>query len=387
MNGGRTRRSGGTDLILHNPKGRFTVKILAINPGSTSTKVALFEDDRELWSDTQRYDVDVIRTFHGVMDQEDFRLGEIRKVLAGHNVKLSDLDAVVGRGGILKPIPGGTYYVNQDMLDDLASCKYGAHASNLGAGLALHLAEEGGHNRAFIVDPVVVDELVPEARISGMPEIKRITIWHALNQKAVARRAAKEMNGKYEDFNMIVAHMGGGISVGAHEKGRVIDVNNALDGEGPFSPERAGSLPVGSLVKLAYSGKYDLHELLGKIVGGGGLVAHLGTSDLREVQKMIDSGNKKAQMVFEALALQISKEIGARSTVLKGKVDTVILTGGLAYSNRLVDLIKQRVSYIAEVRVYPGEDEMKALAEGALRVLTGEEKVCTYKKEKAGDEY
>lgn len=355
------------------------MKILAINPGSTSTKVALFEDDRELWNDTQRYDVDVLKDFHGIMAQQDFRLSEIRKVVEANKTDLSELDAVVGRGGLLKPIPGGTYAVNKDMIDDLASCKYGSHASNLGAGLAVSLASEGGCNRAFIVDPVVVDELVPEARFSGMPGIERRSIWHALNQKAVARRAAAEMDKKYEEVNIIVAHMGGGISVGAHENGKTIDVNNALDGEGPFSPERAGSLPAGGLVRLAYSGKYDLAELLKKMVGHGGLVAHLGTNDLREVQKMMEAGNEKAKLVFEALALQVAKEIGSRAAVLKGKVDAIVLTGGLAYSDMLVERIKESVSYIADVKVYPGEDEMKALAEGALRVLKGEEEARAYK--------
>ena len=355
------------------------MKILAINPGSTSTKVALFEDNREIWSDTQRYDVDVLKEFHGIMAQQDFRLNEIRKVVEAHKTDLSELDAVVGRGGLLKPIPGGTYEVNSDMIDDLGSCKYGAHASNLGAGLAVSLAREGCCNRAFIVDPVVVDELIPEARLSGMPCIERRSIWHALNQKAVARRAAVEMGKKYEDLNIIVAHMGGGISVGAHENGKTIDVNNALDGEGPFSPERAGSLPAGGLVRLAYSGKYDLPELLKKMVGNGGLVAHLGTNDLREVQKMIESGNEKAKLVFEALALQVAKEIGSRAAVLKGKVDAIVLTGGLAYSDMLVERIKERVSYIADIKVYPGEDEMMALAEGAMRVLKGEEEANVYR--------
>ncbi len=354
------------------------MKILAINPGSTSTKVALFEDDRELWSDTQRYDVDVLKEFHGIMAQQDFRLDEIRKVVEANKTDLSELDAVVGRGGLLKPIPGGTYEVNSDMIDDLGSCKYGAHASNLGAGLAVSLAREGGCNRAFIVDPVVVDELTPEARLSGMPGIDRRSIWHALNQKAVARRVAAEMGKKYEDLNIIVAHMGGGISVGAHENGKTIDVNNALDGEGPFSPERAGSLPAGGLVRLAYSGKYDLPELLKKMVGNGGLVAHLGTNDLREVQKMIEAGNEKAKLVFEALALQVAKEIGSRAAVLRGKVDAIVLTGGLAYSDMLVERIRERISYIADIKVYPGEDEMMALAEGALRVLKGEEEANIY---------
>ncbi len=354
------------------------MKILAINPGSTSTKVAFFEDDREIWSDTQRYDVDVLKEFHGIMAQQDFRLDEIRKVVDANKTDLSELDAVVGRGGLLKPIPGGTYEVNSDMIADLGSCKYGAHASNLGAGLAVSLAREGGCNRAFIVDPVVVDELIPEARLSGMPGIDRRSIWHALNQKAVARRVAGEMGKKYEDLNIIVAHMGGGISVGAHENGKTIDVNNALDGEGPFSPERAGSLPAGGLVRLAYSGKYDLPELMKKMVGNGGLVAHLGTNDLREVQKMIEAGNEKAKLVFEGLALQVAKEIGSRAAVLMGKVDAIVLTGGLAYSDMLVERIRERVSYIAEIKVYPGEDEMMALAEGALRVLKGEEEANIY---------
>jgi len=355
------------------------MKILAINPGSTSTKVALFEDDKELWSDTQRYDVDVLKEFHGIMGQEDFRLQEIRKVLGHNGTVLSEIDAVVGRGGLLRPIPGGTYEVSEEMLNDLRSCKYGSHASNLGAPLAVNLANESGCGKAYIVDPVVVDELIPEARLSGMPEIERRSIWHALNQKAVARKASQELGRKYEEVDIIVAHMGGGISVGAHQKGKTIDVNNALDGEGPFSPERAGSLPAGGLTRLAFSGEYDLDELKKRMVGGGGLVAHLGTNDLREVQKMMEAGNEKAKLVFEALALQVAKEIGARAAVLNGHVDAVVLTGGLAYSDQLMERISERVAYIAPVKVYPGEDEMKALAEGALRVIKGEEEAHQYK--------
>ncbi|MBN1332737.1 MAG: butyrate kinase [Synergistales bacterium] len=355
------------------------MKILAINPGSTSTKVALFEDDKELWSDTQRYDVDVLKEFHGIMGQEDFRLQEIRKVLENNGTVLSEIDAVVGRGGLLKPIPGGTYEVSEEMLHHLRTCHYGSHASNLGAPLAVSLANEGGCGKAYIVDPVVVDELIPEARLSGMPEIERRSIWHALNQKAVARNAAKELGKKYEEVDIIVAHMGGGISVGAHQKGKTIDVNNALDGEGPFSPERAGSLPAGGLTRLAFSGEYDLDELKKRMVGGGGLVAHLGTNDLREVQKMMEAGNEKAKLVFEALALQVAKEIGARAAVLNGHVDAVVLTGGLAYSDQLVERISERVAYIAPVKVYPGEDEMKALAEGALRIIKGEEEAHQYR--------
>ncbi len=363
------------------------MKILALNPGSTSTKVALFEDEnggaphgslRELWSETQRYDTDVIGRFPGIMEQEEFRLEEIRKCMDAHGTVLSELDAVVGRGGLLKPIESGTYEVNDAMLADLRSCRWGAHASNLGAPLAVRLADEGGCGKAYIVDPVVVDEMCPLARYSGLPEIERRSIFHALNQKAVARRAATELGKPYAECNLVVAHMGGGISVGAHEKGRVIDVNNALDGDGPFSPERAGSLPVGGLVKLAFSGKYELPQLLKMLTGKGGLVAHLGTNDLREVARRMDAGDEKARLLFEALAYRMAKEIGACAAALSGDVDAILLTGGLAYNERFTKLIGDRVSFIAPVKIYPGEDEMQALAEGTLRVLSGAELPRSY---------
>lgn len=352
--------------------------ILAINPGSTSTKVALYRGAEELWSDTQRYDVERIREFPNVPSQEFFRLEEIRKALEGRGTKISGLDSVVGRGGLLRPIQGGTYSVNDAMLEDLRSCKYGSHASNLGGPLAKSLAEEAGGKPAFIVDPVVVDELMDEARLSGIPEIERRTIFHALNQKAVARRAATDIGKAYEDANLVVAHMGGGISVGAHLKGRVVDVNNALDGDGPFAPERAGSLPAGELVKLAFSGEKELGELMRRMVGGGGLVAHLGTSDLREVERRIGEGDRKADLVFRAMAYQVAREIASRAAVLSGKVDAVVLTGGLSFSEAFVKAITERVSFIASVKVYPGEDEMRALAEGALRVLSGKESALEY---------
>ena len=354
------------------------MKILALNPGSTSTKVALFEDHTELWSETQRYDTDVIGRFSGVMEQEEFRLEEIRKCLAAHGATVADLDAVVGRGGLLKPIESGTYEVSDKMLEDLRACTWGAHASNLGAPLAVRLADEGGCGKAYIVDPVVVDEMCPLARYSGLPEIERRSIFHALNQKAVARRAAAELQKPYAECNLVVAHMGGGISVGAHEKGRVIDVNNALDGDGPFSPERAGSLPVGGLVKLAFSGKYELPQLLKMLTGKGGLVAHLGTNDLREVIRRMDDGDEKARLLFEALAYRMAKEIGASAAALSGEVDIIILTGGLAYNERFTKLISDRVAFIATVKIYPGEDEMQALVEGALRVLNGSEEARRY---------
>nr|WP_250160247.1 butyrate kinase [Caloranaerobacter azorensis] len=292
-------------------------------------------------------------------------------------MNLTKLSAVVGRGGLLKPIAGGTYKVNERMLEDLKVGVLGEHASNLGGILAHEIASQL-NIPAFIVDPVVVDEMEDVARISGMPELERKSIFHALNQKAVARRAAKELGKAYNEVNLIVAHLGGGISVGAHKNGRVIDVNNALDGEGPFSPERTGGLPVGDLVKLCFSGKYTLAEMKKKIKGNGGLVAYLGTNDAREVVKMIENGDKKAELVYKAMAYQVAKEIGSLAAVLEGKVDGIILTGGIAYDKRFTKWIIDRVSFISKVFVYPGEDEMIALAEGGLRVLRGEEEAKVY---------
>ncbi|WP_347877413.1 butyrate kinase [Caloranaerobacter azorensis] len=301
----------------------------------------------------------------------------ILETLNEKGINLTKLSAVVGRGGLLKPIAGGTYKVNERMLEDLKVGVLGEHASNLGGILAHEIASQL-NIPAFIVDPVVVDEMEDVARISGMPELERKSIFHALNQKAVARRAAKELGKAYNEVNLIVAHLGGGISVGAHKNGRVIDVNNALDGEGPFSPERTGGLPVGDLVKLCFSGKYTLAEMKKKIKGNGGLVAYLGTNDAREVVKMIENGDKKAELVYKAMAYQVAKEIGSLAAVLEGKVDGIILTGGIAYDKRFTKWIIDRVSFISKVFVYPGEDEMIALAEGGLRVLRGEEEAKVY---------
>ena len=312
-----------------------------------------------------------------MIGQEQFRYDEITAALLAKGVSPKEFTAVVGRGGLMKPIKSGVYRVNAAMLEDLRSMKYGAHASNLGAPLTARFAAEGGVP-AFIADPIVVDELADEARFSGLPEMPRVSIFHALNQKAVARRAASELGKNMPDCNLIVAHMGGGISVGAHEHGRVIDVNNSLDGEGPMSPERSGSLPVGELVAMCFSGKYTIDEVQKMINGQGGLVAHLGTNDIREVEKRIADGDAVATLVFEAMALQVAKEIGRCAAVLKGKVDAVVLTGGLAYSDKLCGRIASMVSFIAPVLCYPGEDEMEALAHGALRVLRGEEAAQEY---------
>lgn len=353
-------------------------KILAINPGSTSTKIAYFEGEKECWRETQRYDVDVLKRFGSIIEQEGFRFEEIKRALQAHGAKLEEIDAFVGRGGLLHPIPAGTYCVNELMLEEMRSCKYGVHASNLGALLAYRLAKGAGDKPCFIVDPVVVDELCNEARLSGFPEINRKSIFHALNQKATARRAAKELGKKYEESRLVVAHLGGGISVGAHLYGKVIDVNNALDGEGPFSPERAGTLPAGQLVNYCYSGQCTLEEMLRKLTGRGGLVAHLGTNDVPEVERRIAAGDSKAELVYGAMAYQVAKAIAEYSAVLSGQVDAIVITGSIAYSNKFVDLITKRISFIAPIFVYPGEDEMLALAQGALRVLVGEEEAKVY---------
>jgi len=352
--------------------------ILAINPGSTSTKVALFRGPEEVWSDTQRYDAGRIREFPSIPAQEQFRLDEIHRALGERGTKTAELDAVVGRGGLLRPIPGGTYEVGDEMLEDLRSCRYGSHASNLGGPLAKRIADEAGGRPAFIVDPVVVDELIEEVRLSGISEIERRSVFHALNQKAVARRASSELGKPYDEADLIVAHMWGGISVGAHRGGRVIDVNNALDGEGPFAPERAGSLPAGELVRFVFSTGIKLEDLMKKMVGGGGLVAHLGTNDLREVEKRMAGGDEKARLVFEAMAYQVAREICCRAAVLSGEVDAVVLTGGLAFSEAFVKAVSGRVSFIAPILLFPGEDEMRALAEGALRVMGGQEEARVY---------
>jgi butyrate kinase len=347
-------------------------RILAINPGSTSTKIAIYDNEKEVFETTLRHSNEEIDKYEKITDQYDFRKEVILKALGENDINLTKLSAVVGRGGLLKPIKGGTYSVNELMIQDLIAAQMGEHASNLGGMIANEIASQL-NIPAFIVDPVVVDELEAVARISGMPEIERKSIFHALNQKAVARRFANESNKAYEELNLIVAHLGGGISVGAHEKGRVIDVNNALDGEGPFSPERTGGLPVGDLAKLCFSGKYTHADIKKMIKGKGGLVAYLDTNDGRDVVKMIENGDENAKLVFEAMAYQVAKEIGSCAAVLKGKVDAIILTGGLAYGEMLTNWIKARVEFISEVIIYPGEDEMSALAQGGLRVLRNEE--------------
>ncbi|MFD1039195.1 butyrate kinase [Virgibacillus byunsanensis] len=356
-------------------------RILVINPGSTSTKIGVFENELCIFEKSIRHDTQAIAQYNRVIDQYDFRKKVILEQLNYEGINISKLHAVCGRGGLLRPIEGGTYEVNQPMLQDLKMGYNGEHASNLG-GIIAHEIANGLNIPAFIVDPVVVNELDEIAKFSGVPEIPRKSIFHALNQKAVARKAANDMNTTYENVNLIVTHMGGGITIGAHKNGKVIDVNNGLHGDGPFSPERAGTVPAGDLVSLCFSGQYYRDEIMKKLIGQGGLVAYLQTNDAVEVEKRIENGDEAAQQVYEAMAYQIAKEIGSMSTVLSGNIDAIVLTGGLAYGKKFIEMITKRVNWIADTLVYPGENELQALNEGTLRVLRNEEFPKTYPNDK-----
>ncbi len=346
--------------------------ILAINPGSTSTKIAVFRNTREVFLRNIKHGTGELCQFKNITDQYAFRKGIILEELKNADIDVNQIGIIVGRGGLVKPIPSGVYEVNQALIEDLRIGVQGQHASNLGGLIAHDLASSIAGAKAYIADPVVVDELEDIARVSGHPLIERVSVFHALNQKAIARQHAKSTSRNYEDLNLIIAHLGGGISVGAHCKGRVIDVNQALNGDGPFSPERSGSLPVGALVDLCYSGKYSAREVKAMITGKGGYVAYLGTNDAYEVEKMAEAGDEKAKLIQEAMAYQVAKEIGAMSTVLKGEVDAILLTGGIAYGKPFVDAVSERIAHIAQVYVYPGEDEMRALAMNGLMVYKGE---------------
>ncbi|OFY65091.1 MAG: butyrate kinase [Bacteroidetes bacterium RBG_13_43_22] len=353
--------------------------ILVINPGSTSTKFALFEEDELVFEKTLAHSHREISGYEKITDQFEFRKNLIIDELESRSTDLSRIAVIVGRGGLVKPIESGIYEVNDRMIADLKAGLLGQHASNLGGIIAHDIAMALPNSKAYIVDPVVVDELQPVARISGHPEIERISIFHALNQKAVARMYAASVRKKYEELNLIVAHMGGGISIGAHRKGRVIDVNNALHGDGPFSPERSGGLPAGQLADLCFSGKYTHAEVKSMITGKGGMVAYLGTNNFRDICKMAEDGDQKAVLIRDAAAYQISKETGAMAAVLKGKVDAVILTGGLAFNEPFVSLIRSMISFIGKVVVYQGEDEIKSLAFNGLLALKGKIGIKIYK--------
>lgn len=354
----------------------MSYEILVINPGSTSTKIGVFSDEKMLFDVTLRHSAEEIGRYPTIADQKDFRKELVEKALADNNYDIHNLSAVSARGGLVAPLPGGTYTINDKLLHDSRAGVSGQHASNLGALIAHEIGQELGIP-AFVVDPPVVDELMDKARISGHPAIERKSKFHALNQKAVAKRYAKEVGRPYEELNLIVCHMGGGVSVGAHKKGLIVDTQNALDGEGPFSPERSGTLPAGALVDLCFDPDHSQNEIRKMLTGRGGMVAYTGSTDMREITERAKT-NKKVALVLDAFHYQIAKEIGAMAVALEGKVDQIILTGGIAYGEVTQKALKEQVEWIAPVTVYPGEDELLALTQGALRVLKGEEEAHTY---------
>lgn len=355
--------------------------ILAINPGSTSTKVAVYKGNSSLFLKTIRHDCKELSQFKEISDQFEFRKNLILKEINDKHIPLDKISIVVGRGGLVKPILSGVYEVNEEMIKDLNLGMMGKHASNLGGLIAADICKTLPGAKAYIADPVVVDELQDVARISGHPEFERKSIFHALNQKATARTYAQSCGMNYEDLNLIVAHLGGGISVGAHQKGRVIDVNNALDGDGPFSPERSGSLPVGDLAKYCFEEDVTLDDVKKMISGKGGLSAYIGSNSALDLERSARKGNKQSKLLQEAMGYQISKEIGSMAAVLSGEVHAIILTGGIAHNPDLTGYIKQHVGFIAHVFIHPGEDEMRALAMNGLLLLKGSILAKEYKKE------
>ncbi len=347
-------------------------RILAINPGSTSTKIAVYSNNKPVFLKDIRHDAEKLSKFKRVSDQFKFRKEIILEELKDSHIDIEKIHAIVGRGGLIRPIESGVYRINDRLKKDLREATLGEHASNLGGLIADDIARDLSGCHAFIADPVVVDEMEDVARISGHPEFKRMSIFHALNQKATARSYARLMNKRYEELNLVIAHMGGGISIGAHRHGRVIDVNQALDGEGPFSPERSGTLPAGALAKLCFDGKHTLDEIKKMITGQGGYTAYLKTNNAYEVELMAEEGDEKARLIQDAMSYQIGKEIAAMCAVLHGEVDAIILTGGISHNPMVVEYVKRMVSFIAPVVIYPGEDEMHALAMNGLLVLKGE---------------
>ena len=351
--------------------------ILAINPGSTSTKISLYNGAEEVFTKTLRHSSEEIGGFDKVIDQFKFRETTIVAALEESGVKLEDLAAVVGRGGLLRPISSGVYAVNEEMVEDLKSAKYGEHASNLGGIIALEISKRVGCP-AYIADPVVVDEMCDVARVGGHPMFPRLSIFHALNHKAIAKLYAKEIGRDYNDLNLVVAHLGGGCSIAAHSKGKVVDVNNALMGDGPFSPERTGGISAMQLAKVCFSGEYT-HEEIKKIISGkGGIVAHLGTNSFKDVDDMVAAGDPKATLISDACVYNVAKAIGGMAAALSGNVDGIVVTGGIAYGKLIMQQLTDMVKFIAPVKIYPGEDEMGALAKNAFAVIEGKEEVKQY---------
>lgn len=354
----------------------MTYKILAINPGSTSTKFAVYEGEEQILAKTLNHSVEELSKFNSIVEQFEMRKGEIENTLKENNIELKTLDAVVGRCGGLPPVKSGAYLINEEMIDRLINRPTLDHASNLGAMISYSIANEIGVN-SYIYDPVCVDESLNIAKVSGLKDIERICLTHALNTRAMAIKYAKLHKKKYNELNLIVAHLGGGISLNIHEKGRMVDF--VSDEEGPFSPERAGKLPSKMLVDLCYSGKYTYEEMVKNIRGKGGMVSYLNTVNAQEVEQRINDGDEYAKLVYDALSLQVAKAIGELSVVVNGDVDAIIITGGIAYSKYITESISKRVKFIAPVEILPGENELESLAFGALRVLKGEEKATIYK--------
>jgi butyrate kinase len=353
-------------------------KILAINPGSTSTKIAVYHNAKPIFLKSIQHNPDKLAKFTRISDQYEFRKEIVLKELKNSLIDIENIEVIVGRGGLVHPIESGVYHINNRLRHDLLEGVMGEHASNLGGLIAHDIAKDIPNCKAFIADPVVVDELQDVARIAGHPKFQRYSIFHALNQKATARAYARLMNRKYEDLNLVIAHLGGGVSVGAHRKGKVIDVNQALDGEGPFSPERSGTLPAGALAKLCFDGLCTLDEIKRMITGEGGYVAYMGTNSAYEVELLAQDGDDNARLIQDAMSYQIGKEIASMCAVLHGEVDAIILTGGISHNPMVVEYIKKMVSFIAPVVIYPGEDEMHALAMNGLMVLKGEIKPKEY---------
>ena len=359
------------------------MKILVINPGSTSTKMAVYDHENPVFVRNIAHTAKELARFDAITEQQHFRRQLVLDELQRCNIPL-DFDAVIGRGGLVKPIKGGVYEINKRMLEDtIHGCVMHNHACNLGCLIAYEIAnminsQQSKNCRAFIADPGVVDELSPFARISGSPLMPRICIWHALNHRAIARRYAHSIDKQYEDLNLIICHLGGGISIAAHKHGRAIDVNNALDGEGPFSPERAGSLPAADLIRLCFSGKYNEKQLLKRIAGQAGLTAHLGTNNMLEILERINQGDFHAKLLVDAMLYHTAKAIAAESAVLCGRIDAILLTGGMAHSNYIISELRHRIEFLAPVHIFPGEDEMEALAQNALDVLLGKREAHVY---------
>ncbi|MDR1113004.1 MAG: butyrate kinase [Bacteroidales bacterium] len=355
-------------------------RILVINPGSTSTKIAVFENARQVCLVNIKHSSEELSRFATITDQYDFRKNVIVNELKNNNFELNTFVLVIGRGGLIKPVLSGVYAVNDLMKEHLRNGYSGQHASNLGGLIADSIAHDMGLNQAYVADPVVVDELSDVARISGHPDFERVSIFHALNQKAIARMYAGDRNKKYEELNLVVAHLGGGISVGVHKSGRVVDVNQALDGEGPFSPERSGTLPMNQIIDTCFSGKYTRDEIHSMIVGKGGYVAYFGTNNAYDIEQQAIAGDAKANLIEEAMAYQTAKQIGASVATLGMKPDAIILTGGLAKGDPFVARIKKYIHWMAdEIAVYKGEDEMQALASNAVMILEGKADVREYR--------